>query len=58
MNPRGEKKTLKKKYFLYYRYGLRPLEGYKPDQVEYMLNNYYKFMFVRHPLERILSSYR
>ncbi|KAI0226987.1 Carbohydrate sulfotransferase 11, partial [Lamellibrachia satsuma] len=41
---------------LSYRY-LRTLVSYSPDEIEYRLRNYFKVMFVRNPLERILSAY-
>uniref|UniRef100_A0A8C6ZHJ1 Carbohydrate sulfotransferase n=1 Tax=Nothoprocta perdicaria TaxID=30464 RepID=A0A8C6ZHJ1_NOTPE len=30
----------------------------KPDEIRYRLKNYYKFLFVRNPMERLLSAYR
>uniref|UniRef100_A0A8B9DPJ7 Carbohydrate sulfotransferase n=1 Tax=Anser cygnoides TaxID=8845 RepID=A0A8B9DPJ7_ANSCY len=30
----------------------------KPDEINYRLKNYYKFIFVRNPAERLLSAYR
>ncbi|NWI65473.1 CHSTE sulfotransferase, partial [Todus mexicanus] len=30
----------------------------KPDEISYRLKNYYKFIFVRNPMERLLSAYR
>ncbi|KAM6070071.1 LOW QUALITY PROTEIN: carbohydrate sulfotransferase 14 [Theristicus caerulescens] len=30
----------------------------KPDEISYRLKNYYKFIFVRNPVERLLSAYR
>uniref|UniRef100_A0A8B9ZBG0 Carbohydrate sulfotransferase n=1 Tax=Buteo japonicus TaxID=224669 RepID=A0A8B9ZBG0_9AVES len=30
----------------------------KPDEISYRLKNYYKFVFVRNPMERLLSAYR
>jgi Sulfotransferase family len=37
---------------------LKRLVHFTPDEVQFRLNNYYKFMFVRKPLERLLSAYR
>lgn len=33
------------------------LLGYSQDGIEYRLNNYFKFMFVRHPLDRLFSAW-
>ncbi|XP_054246500.1 carbohydrate sulfotransferase 14 [Indicator indicator] len=30
----------------------------KPDEISYRLKHYYKFIFVRNPMERLLSAYR
>ena len=35
----------------------RTLDSYTPEQIEYRLNHYFKFMFVRRPFERLLSAY-
>ena len=40
------------------KFGLFMLNEYAPDQIKYRIKNYYKFMFTRHPMERILSAYR
>jgi dermatan 4-sulfotransferase 1 len=37
---------------------LRRLSNYTSEEIQYRLNNYYKFMFVREPLERLVSAYR
>jgi hypothetical protein len=37
---------------------IRELSSYKPKEIEFRLKNYYKFMFVREPLERLVSAYR
>ncbi|NWH65976.1 CHSTE sulfotransferase, partial [Geococcyx californianus] len=34
------------------------LADMKPDEISYRLKNYYKFIFVRNPMERLLSAYR
>uniref|UniRef100_A0A8C7X898 Carbohydrate sulfotransferase n=1 Tax=Oryzias sinensis TaxID=183150 RepID=A0A8C7X898_9TELE len=34
------------------------LSSLKPDEIRYRLRHYFKFMFVREPLERLLSAYR
>lgn len=36
----------------------RRLNSYTRSEAEFMLSNYTKFLFVRHPLERLLSAYR
>ena len=38
----------------YFRY----LNEYSPEEIVYRLNTYYKFLFVRHPFERLVSAYR
>ncbi len=38
--------------------GLRFLRDYLDDEIEFMLKNYFKFIVVRHPLERLVSAYR
>lgn len=37
---------------------LRFLSSLKPDEIRYRLKHYFKFMFVREPMERLLSAYR
>lgn len=37
---------------------LRPLSWYKQDEITYRLKHYFKFMFVRHPIDRFISAYR
>ncbi|XP_013391259.1 carbohydrate sulfotransferase 9 [Lingula anatina] len=46
--------------FIHYKYAnnLVRLVKYTSKGIEYRLQNYLKFMFVRHPLERIVSGYR
>ncbi|XP_029939517.1 carbohydrate sulfotransferase 14 [Salarias fasciatus] len=34
------------------------LSSLKPDEIRYRLKHYFKFMFVRDPMERLLSAYR
>ncbi|XP_013383507.1 carbohydrate sulfotransferase 11-like [Lingula anatina] len=34
------------------------LSSYSPEEVRYRLDTYFKFMFVREPLERLVSAYR
>eukprot|EP00794_Sanderia_malayensis_P015301 gene15301-16878_t len=42
-----------------YTYGLlRPLSDYTTDEIVFRLSTYYKFVFVRNPLERFTSAYR
>ncbi|XP_038056655.1 carbohydrate sulfotransferase 14-like [Patiria miniata] len=38
--------------------GLVFLDSFTPKQIKYRIKNYYKFMFVRNPVERLLSAYR
>ncbi|XP_035675463.1 carbohydrate sulfotransferase 11-like isoform X1 [Branchiostoma floridae] len=38
-------------------YFLPTLKRYSPEAIQYRLDNYFKFMFVRDPLERLLSAY-
>ncbi|KAI8503860.1 Carbohydrate sulfotransferase 11, partial [Branchiostoma belcheri] len=38
-------------------YVLPSLKRYSPEAVQYRLDNYFKFMFVRDPMERLLSAY-
>ncbi len=37
---------------------MKLLASYPPHEVRYRLHTYFKFMFVRHPLDRLLSAYR
>ena len=37
---------------------LRTLDSYNSEEIRYRLDNYLKFMFVRDPMERLLSAYR
>lgn len=36
---------------------LRTLSTYSPEEIEHRVEKYYKFMFVRNPMERLLSAY-
>ena len=38
--------------------GLPRMNKYSPAEYDHLLRNYKKFVFVRHPLERLLSAYR
>ena len=38
--------------------GYRYLHTWEPEEQIKMLKTYYKFMFARHPFERLLSAYR
>ena len=40
------------------KYGIKMLSTYTPEQIKYRLENYFKFIFVRHPMERLVSAYR
>ncbi len=37
---------------------MKLLDSYSPHEIKYRLRTYFKFMFVRHPLDRLLSAYR
>nr|XP_039271225.1 carbohydrate sulfotransferase 14-like [Styela clava] len=39
-------------------HGLKYLYQYSSKEIDYRLKNYFKFTFVRNPLERLLSAYR
>ncbi|XP_010771332.1 carbohydrate sulfotransferase 14 [Notothenia coriiceps] len=41
-----------------HRSDLQFLSSFKPEQIQYRLKHYFKFMFVREPMERLLSAYR
>ena len=38
--------------------GYRYLSEWPPEKQVEMIKTYYKFMFARHPFERLLSAYR
>lgn len=37
---------------------MKLLNSYSDHEISYRLKNYFKFMFVRHPMDRLLSAYR
>jgi Sulfotransferase family len=37
---------------------IRKLSSYKQSEIEHRLKTYFKFMFTRHPFERLVSAYR
>lgn len=39
-------------------HGYRYLSEWPPNEQVEMIKTYYKFMFARHPFERLLSAYR
>ncbi|XP_061153732.1 carbohydrate sulfotransferase 14 [Syngnathus typhle] len=41
-----------------HRNDLTFLSSFKPEGIRYRLQHYFKFMFVREPMERLLSAYR
>ncbi|KAF7667687.1 hypothetical protein LDENG_00052810 [Lucifuga dentata] len=41
-----------------HRSDLQFLSSLKPEEISYRLKHYFKFMFVREPMERLLSAYR
>ena len=41
-----------------YNKHLKTLDMYSVEEIKYRLENYFKFMFVRDPFERLLSAYR
>ncbi|XP_014913789.1 carbohydrate sulfotransferase 14 [Poecilia latipinna] len=41
-----------------HRSDLKFLSSLKPEEIRYRLKHYFKFMFVREPMERLLSAYR
>ncbi|XP_068448994.1 carbohydrate sulfotransferase 14 [Clinocottus analis] len=41
-----------------HRSDLRFLSSLKPEEIRHRLRHYFKFMFVREPMERLLSAYR
>ncbi len=40
------------------QYGIKMLSSFSTNEIKRRIQNYYKFVFVRHPMERIVSSYR
>lgn len=45
------------KFLIHYKTNWTYLAHFSPEEREYRLKNYLKFMFVRHPYERLLSAY-
>ncbi|XP_074088142.1 carbohydrate sulfotransferase 14 [Macrotis lagotis] len=41
-----------------HRSGLVSLADLRPEEIRYRLRHYFKFLFVREPMERLLSAYR
>ena len=39
-------------------YNIKPLSAYSPHEIKHKLDNYFAFMFVRDPLERLVSAFR
>jgi len=37
---------------------IKPLSAFTPPEIRHRLDNYFAFMFVRDPLERLVSAYR
>lgn len=54
----GALKNVKVNVKMNHRSDLVFLSSLKPDQIRYRLQHYFKFMFVREPMERLLSAYR
>lgn len=42
----------------YPKFGYRNLASYTSTEAQYRLRNYYKYLFVRHPFDRIASTWR
>ena len=40
------------------KYGLKVLSDYTSEEIHFRIWKYFKFMFARHPLQRLLSAYR
>ena len=38
--------------------GFKFLNDYSAEDIKYRIRNYYKFIFVRHPIERLVSAYK
>ena len=41
-----------------YQWTLRPLSDFSTTEIEHKLKSYFKFMFVREPLDRLISAYK
>ena len=54
-NLRNSSKRIDKSFLR--KYGITSLDTFRPVQAKYMLHNFRKIMFVRHPLERLASVY-
>ena len=52
-----ERKNVHKENFMN-SYGLIRLNTFSPEEISKRLNTYFKFLVVRHPLERLLSAFR
>ncbi|KAM8888720.1 carbohydrate sulfotransferase 14 isoform 1-T1 [Synchiropus picturatus] len=54
----GALKNVKVNIKMNHRSDLVFLASLKPEEIRYRLKHYFKFMFVREPMERLLSAYR
>ena len=51
--------NVKQNFMVYHsRHGIRTLGSYKQHEIDLRLKTYYKFMFVRHPITRLVSAFR
>lgn len=57
MPPDGERLPVHSRNYLRNK-NIRPLEDYYPGDIRYRLDNYFTFMVVRHPLDRVVSAFR
>ena len=44
--------------FFHSSHGIKTLGSYKQHEIDLRLKTYYKFMFVRHPITRLVSAFR